>query len=222
MSDILAFTPDQVSRLTGLTPKQLDYWDRSGFFPPTYTADAPRGTLSRAYIFRDVVGPRTLAQLRNEHKVPLQELHKVGTWLAEWYDQPWATLVFYVGGRRVFFDDPNTGARMTGRPVGHPVFPAAMERIERETREAAARLRERTPDEIGQIERHRHVLHNVPVLAGTRIPTSAIWNFHEAGYDTAAIVREYPRLTPADVKAAIEYERKQRAHREDKTTARAG
>ena len=222
MSEILAFTPEQVCRLTGLTPRQLSYWDKSGFFPPTYTADTPRGSLSRAYSFRDVVGLRTLAQLRKQYKVPLQELRKVGALLVERYDQPWSSLVFYVDGQRVFFDHPASGVPLAGRPADQPVFPVSMERIERETREAAARLRDRTPEELGRIEHHRHILRNTPRLAGTRIPTSAIWNFHEAGYDTDAILREYPRLTATDVEAAIEYERRQRSQRKGERTARAG
>jgi uncharacterized protein (DUF433 family) len=42
-------------------------------------------------------------------------------------------------------------------------------------------------------------------------PTEAIWNFHAEGYDTHAIIREYPRLAPEDVRAAIDFEsRRQR------------
>jgi uncharacterized protein (DUF433 family) len=44
------------------------------------------------------------------------------------------------------------------------------------------------------------------VLAGTRIPTQAIWNFYRAGYKMLAILKEYPRLTAKDVQAAIEFE----------------
>jgi uncharacterized protein (DUF433 family) len=73
-------------------------------------------------------------------------------------------------------------------------------------RRAAERLRERRDDQIGTVVRNRYVVHNAWVVAGTRIPTQGIWNFHQAGYDSAAIIREYPRLTPADVQAAIEFE----------------
>ena len=74
----------------------------------------------------------------------------------------------------------------------------------------ANRLRERSPGEIGQIVRHRHVSHNAPVLAGTRIRTEAIWNFHSAGYSDADILREYPRLDPDDIQQAICFERERR------------
>ena len=54
------------------------------------------------------------------------------------------------------------------------------------------------------------MVHNAWVVAGTRIPTDAIWNFHRAGYDATAIIKEYPRLKAEDVRAAIEFEDKQR------------
>jgi uncharacterized protein (DUF433 family) len=37
-----------------------------------------------------------------------------------------------------------------------------------------------------------------------------IWDFHEAGYDTAGILEQYPILHPADIVAAIEHERELR------------
>ncbi len=72
-------------------------------------------------------------------------------------------------------------------------------------------LRHRREDDVGRIERHRHVVGNASVLAGTRIPTSVIWNFHEAGYSTDQVIEEYPRLSPEDVRAAIAYEQERRA-----------
>jgi uncharacterized protein (DUF433 family) len=49
------------------------------------------------------------------------------------------------------------------------------------------------------------------VIKGTRVPTSAIWSFHVAGYDTEAIIAEYPTLEPADVEAAVAHEQALRA-----------
>ena len=49
------------------------------------------------------------------------------------------------------------------------------------------------------------------VIKGTRVLTRAIKNFHDEGYDTAAIVRQYPQLTAKDIAAALEYERRQGA-----------
>ncbi len=75
---------------------------------------------------------------------------------------------------------------------------------------AASKLRERTKADLGKISRKRYIVRNAYVIAGTRIRTEGIWNFHRAGYDTKAIVYEYPRLTPKDVRAAVRFEQGRR------------
>jgi uncharacterized protein (DUF433 family) len=69
------------------------------------------------------------------------------------------------------------------------------------------KLSARQPDQIGKITKSRNILHRKPIIAGTRIPTEAIWDFAEAGYGVREIIREYPDLKPEDVKNAIAYER---------------
>jgi len=213
MTTVVAFTADNVCQLTGLTKRQLSYWDRTGFFPPRYADKNRHLPFSRIYDFRDVAGLRTIALLIKKYNVPMRRLRLVGEWLAQHDETPWASLKFYVGGGKVFFDDPTTGERMATQPHGQEVFPIKMIEVAREVEQAADRLRERTPDQIGRVIQNRHVLHNAPVLAGTRIPTSAVWNFYEEGYDTDAIIRAYPRLTPADIDAAIAHERTLRQKR---------
>jgi DNA-binding transcriptional MerR regulator len=82
---VSAFTAEQVERLTGLTKSQLRYWDRTGFFRPTYV-DAGRRVYGRIYSFRDVVGLKTLGILRNANKVPLQHLREVAKSLSHLKD----------------------------------------------------------------------------------------------------------------------------------------
>ena len=202
MEETFAFSIDRVSRLTGLTVRQLRYWDKTNVFVPEYANGDRRQAYSRVYSFRDVVGLRTLAQLRQ--RVPLQELRHIGRWLKERYDAPWSSLRFYLRGRRVFFTPPGGEHPVATRPPGQMAFATIeMQAIAQDTRKAIERLRTRGPDEIGQISRHRHVMSNAPVLAGTRTPTSVIWDFHAAGYGTDEILRQYPHLTSADVDAAI-------------------
>lgn len=107
--------------------------------------------------------------------------------------------------------DPLRDVAVEPRGAGQEVLPIALEPIASEMRTAADRLRERQRDQIGQIVRNRYVVHNAWVVAGTRIPTEAIWNFHTAGYTTADIIGEYPRLTPEDVRAAIAFENDRQA-----------
>lgn len=135
----------------------------------------------------------------------------MGAWLKERHDAPWSTLRFALHGRKVVFFDPGVGTAVEPRGAGQEVLPVDLEPIAHEMRKAAQRLRDRRPDEIGQLQRNRYVVHNAWVVAGTRIPTTAIWNFHEAGYSVESIIREYPRLTAADIRAAIDFEARRRA-----------
>lgn len=208
MAEIVAFAADHVRRLTGLSLRQIRYWDDTGFFSPTLVDGHRKRAFGRIYSFRDLVGLRTIAILRKQHKVPLQELRRVGEWLRAHHDAPWSGLRFAIAGRKVVFFDPATGIATEPRGEGQKVLDIALEPIAHEMREAAEKLRERQSDQIGQIVRNRYVVHNAWTLAGTRIPTQAIWNFHEAGYSTAAILAEYPRLTARDVVSAIEFEQK--------------
>jgi DNA-binding transcriptional MerR regulator len=209
MAEILAFTAEHVCRLTKLSARQLGYWDATDFFSPELL-DTRRRAFSRIYSFRDVVGLRTISILRNEHNVSLQELRRVGEWLKHHYEVPWSRLRFALAGNRVVFHDPDTGAYVEPRGAGQQVFEITLGVIAEDMHKAASALRVRTPDQIGQIMRNRYLVHNAWVVAGTRIPTIAIWNFYQAGYSTDQIIREYPRLVPEDIEAAVSHERARR------------
>ena len=211
MAELWAFTADHVSRLTGLSSRQLRYWDDTEFFPPTLLDDHRRRAFGRIYSFRDVVGLRAIGILRKQHNVPLQELRRVGAWLRDKHQTPWSSLQFAVAGRRVVFFDPSTGEPTEPWGAGQHVIPIALERIASEMRDAAAKLRDRAPDQIGKLVRNRYVVHNAWVIAGTRIPTTAVWNYHRAGFTSEQIVSEYPRLTAADIEAAITFEANRRS-----------
>jgi len=209
---MLAFSAEDVYRVTGLTQRQLAYWDKTVFFAPEH-ADPERRAFTRVYSFRDIVGLRTISKLLGEG-IPTAELRKLGRWLAEraeeWSETPWASLTFYVGGRHVYFDDPRRQVRRAGVPPEQTAMPVEMKKIVHEVRQEVGRLRERTREEIGRVSQRRNVVHNAAVVAGTRVPTAAVWEFRQAGYETDAIIREYPRLTPKDIEAAIEFEEERR------------
>lgn len=206
MTEMMAFTAEHVCRLTGLSNRQVRYWDDTGFFSPTLIDEHRRRAFGRIYSFRDIVGLRTIAVLRNKRKIPLQELRRVGAWLQKEHETPWSSLRFALKGRTVVFIDPGSGVPIEAKGHGQAVLSIDLQPIANEMGKAAARLRERQPGQVGKLDRKRYVVHNAWVVAGTRIPTEAIWNFHEAGYSVKAIIAEYPRLVPADVRSAIEFE----------------
>ena len=167
----------------------------------------PARPFGRVYSFRDVVGLRTLAKLRR--KVSLQQLRNVAAWLQKKLpvvNQPWSSLRFYIAGDQVVFDDPTSGRLLSDQPLGQVVLPVDLVEIRADMERRAERLRARAPRDQGRVARNRYVAHNAWVVAGTRVPTAAIWDFHDAGYTVADIIREYPQLTPKDVRGALKHE----------------
>ncbi len=65
-SDVVpeGFSTAQVSRLSGLTPRQIDHWDRKGFLKPSIQSAKGYGS-ARRYSFADVVRLRVAARLRS-------------------------------------------------------------------------------------------------------------------------------------------------------------
>jgi uncharacterized protein (DUF433 family) len=201
---VRAFSADHVIKLTGLSKGQLHYWDETGFFCPRYAFENRRSPYSRIYSFKDVVGLRTLSILRKEYGISLQHLRKVADELSKYMDAPWSEVKLYVLGREVVFREPETQQL---RGVVSRQFVTILLRSVKDDVEAKARkLKERSADQVGQVERRRYVVHNAWVVAGTRIPTKAISRFHQAGYSLDEIIREYPTLTRADVEAALAHE----------------
>jgi DNA-binding transcriptional MerR regulator len=58
-----SFSTAQTARLTGLSPRQLDYWDRQGFVQPSLVRASGYGS-ARRYSFEDLVRLRVAAKLR--------------------------------------------------------------------------------------------------------------------------------------------------------------
>lgn len=206
MSEILAFTADNVCRLTGLSARQLRYWDATDFFSPELLDEYRRRTFGRIYSFRDVVGLRTIAVLRNSYRIPLQEIRRVGEWLLQHHETPWSSLRFALSNRKVVFHDSLMNKYVEAKGDGQSIVEIDLEPIANEMRTAAAGLRDRRQDQIGTVVRNRYVVRNAWVVGGTRIPTAAIWNFHQAGYSAQEIVDEYPQLTIPDINAAVGFE----------------
>lgn len=181
--------------------RQLQSWDRLGLYAPEYATEDRSENYSRVYSFRDIVGLRTLAQLR--HYVSLPELRKVGARLHQEYVEPWSSLRFYVRNRRVFILEPQSGQPMAV-PSGQLAFPFIdLQTVIAETLRDIQRERDKRKERAGTISRHRYVMSNQPLVAGTRIPVAAIQDFAQAGYDLAAIQREYPQLEQEDILAAL-------------------
>lgn len=203
-SIVQAFSEDHMVRLTGLTRGQLRAWDRREFFAPQYAYEDRRSAFSRIYSFRDVVGLRTIAVLMKEHRVSLQQLRKVAIELVHRGFDHWADVKLYVVKGQVHFRRPGSDD-VEGVWDGQLAMVPIIDVIN-DVEDRVRQLQQRDPGQKGKVEQHKFVARNAPVVAGTRIPTAAIRRFREAGYTLAQIVKEYPTLTMADVKAALRHE----------------
>ena len=201
---IAAFSEEQVERLTGISERQLRYWDRTDFFKPAFANDNRRVAFSRIYSFRDVASLRVLNILRNQYNVPLQHLRKVAKDLPQMPDAKWTSMELFVLNRRVVFVEPGTDQYreilskqyVIGIPLGVVVS---------DTKRDVERLQEREKEDVGKVARGRNVRHNALVIAGTRIAVETIKRFAEDGYSIKQIRKEYPSLTEADIKAALKH-----------------
>lgn len=216
MTVLLAFTLEHASRATGLPERRIRYWDDTDVLKPSLMDDEQGGAYGRIYSFPDLIGLQTISLLRDHFQVSLQKLRAVSRRLRGRTDRPWSDFRFYVSGRELFFRDPDSSLFLSAVKPSQIALVETLDpiRVARETEERAQRLVVREPDEIGRVERNRYVAGNHPIIAGTRIPTIAIWEFHEAGYDEEAILKEYPRLQPADIAAALSHERRRREARQ--------
>lgn len=199
---VSAFTEDQVERLTGISRHQLRYWDRTKFFSPAYASDDRRIAFSRIYSFRDLLSLQILNSLRNDIGCSLPHLREVKAKLSELGDDAWTKVTLYVVKKKVIFHHPKT-KKPEEIVSGQGIIEIPLEPIRSKMADRLSMLRKRDAGTHGQIMQNRRIAHNAKVVAGTRIPIRAIRAFADAGYDVAAILKEYPTLTRADVSAAL-------------------
>lgn len=202
---VSAFTEDQVERLTGISQRQLRYWDRTGFFVPSLAYEDRRSPYSRLYSFRDIVSLKIVSALRNDANVPLPHLREVKDKLSHLGDDAWAKTTLYVLNKRVIFDSPGIKDRKEEVVSGQVMLQIPLKIVSGSMEEAVRGLHKRDETAIGRVERRKNIAHNQAVIAGTRIPVRSIKAFSEAGYSVKQIQKEYPTLTAEDIKAAIAF-----------------
>lgn len=203
---MMAFTADQVARLSGISRGRLRYWEQTGTFEPTYVERHESGPYRRIYSFQDLVNLRAMARLRLYYGVELQELRNVTAYLRDHVDTPWSELAVRVYGKHLVFRNPASGQWMSADPMGQLTFELAFVDVRNESERDARRLLRRSKDRHGDITRHRNVMSNQWVFAGTRIPVDAVLGFHHAGYSRDQILAEYPSLANKDIDAALAFE----------------
>jgi len=201
---IAMFSEEMTSRLTGVSVRQLRYWDSDGFFSPSFGYEDRSKPYSRLYSFRDLVALKVLNGLRNEVKVPLGHLREVKERLLSLGERLWGETTLYVHNKHVVFVNPETDT-LEEVVSGQGVLQIPLLVASANMREAIRLLNQRKPETIGKFEKKRNVADNQLVIAGTRIPVQNIKAFAAQGYSVDQIKLEYPTLTEEDIRAAINY-----------------
>jgi uncharacterized protein (DUF433 family) len=126
------------------------------------------------------------------------------------YRLPLAEVHFWVERGRVYFREAGV-TREARRPEQSLIEGTVQIReVLADLGRQIDRLDARTP---GRIERRRGVMSGKPVIAGTRIPTAAIWRQVKEGLDVDDVRKGYPGLTKQDIDAAVAFEERTRASR---------
>lgn len=203
----LAWTTEQVLRITGVSKRRLGYWLDKQIISADVDEARGRGRV-RLWSFSNLVEVRVVMWLRD--RVSLQLIGKIVSQLRDHgVDQPLSEVRFAVvdtgRSRRptdvvVQRSDGSWETPIDGQVVMEVVLP--LERFADELRVASERDRagRRQP---GRVERRRGRMGSVEVLAGTRVPVAAIRRLDAAGWSAERIVENYPGLTVRDVTVAL-------------------
>lgn len=99
----MAFNTKTVIKITGLTKRQVDYWDRTHFIKPSIKEASGQGT-SRLYSFVDLVQMKVARTLMGKG-ISLQKIRKTITYLKKNFpdvEKPLAEMKFITDSETIF------------------------------------------------------------------------------------------------------------------------
>jgi uncharacterized protein (DUF433 family) len=205
---VQAFSQDDVSKLVGLSRRQLDYWDQTDVISPSIASYEGRG-YQRLYSFRDLIKLKVGAELRKRHMLPSRIKATIEALEDRGFADPFVTVRWVVepDGNDVLYLDPSSDRPMSGRAPDQVAEPMDLPLRDIKTG-LEATVAEHLARPTGQVTSIRNLQGSAPVIAGTRVPTAKIAGLAARGWDTQRILAAYPSLTDDDVEAALEYERR--------------
>ncbi len=126
----MAYNTATVCKLTGLTTRQVDYWDRTHFIKPSLKEASGYGT-ARLYSFTDLVQLK-VAKTLIDKGVSLQKIRKAITYLKKNFpdvEKPLAEVRFLTDGETIFVLTDKKGVILDTLSKGQLVFTVALGEI---------------------------------------------------------------------------------------------
>lgn len=126
----MSFNTKTVATLTGLTQRQIDYWDRSHFLKPSLKEAAGYGS-GRLYSFVDLVQLK-VAKMLKDKGISLQKLRKSINYLKKHFpdvQKPLAEMRFLTDGEAIFVLTKDNKAILDTLAKGQMVFALALGEI---------------------------------------------------------------------------------------------
>lgn len=195
---LLAVTRDTAAKIARLSPRQIDYWDRTDLVPASIDGEVSAHRHVRLYSFLDLLALSVAAELKLRG-VSLQHIRQIVRHLkAQGYDRPLTQLAYATVDKQLYFqreDGTWEGGLRPDQIVLHEVLNL------RPIRDRIAEGVHRERVQVGRTERRRGTLGHKPVLAGTRIPVDTVRRYLQAGRSTAEVLEAYPDLAEADIEA---------------------
>jgi len=130
-----------VGALTGLSLRQIDYWDRTHFIKPSLMGSSGKGT-RRLYDFLDLVQFRVAASLRSQG-ISLQKIRKCTTYLRKQrlnLERPLVSLKFLTDGDSIFVLTSNPKVVMDTLKEGQLVFSLGIGEIMKDLKGKVAKI----------------------------------------------------------------------------------
>ncbi len=126
----MAFNTNTILKITGLTMRQVDYWDRTHFIKPSIKEASGHGT-ARLYSFQDLVQIKVAKNLI-EKGVSLQKIRKAITYLKKNFpdiEKHLAEMRFLTEGETIFVLTRDKKAILDTLLKGQMVFAVAIGEI---------------------------------------------------------------------------------------------
>lgn len=126
----MAFNTNTVVKITSLTVRQIDYWDRTHFIKPSLKEASGYGS-ARLYSFIDLVQLK-VAKTLIDKGVTLQKIRKAITYLKKNFpdiEKPLAEMRFLTDGETIFVLTDKKGVILDTLSKGQMVFAVAIGEI---------------------------------------------------------------------------------------------